>query len=66
MNRAVLSEMLHLFIALVLTIAVFRAAAWSYPVGRASLALVGWGTGLVVIAMSVPGLLRAWRKGRGA
>lgn len=64
MGRRTLAELLHLAAGLGVTAAVFRAAAWSYPVGRGTVRWVGWATMLVVLAMSIPPLRRARRVDR--
>lgn len=64
MNRAVVAELLHLAVGLLLTLALFRAAIWSYPQGAGSLEPVCLLTMLAMLAMSVPALIRAARQPR--
>ena len=64
MNRAVVAELLHLAAGLLLTLALFRAAIWSYPQGAGSLEPVCLLTMLAMLAMSVPALIRAARQPR--
>ncbi|WP_174296406.1 hypothetical protein [Sphingomonas bacterium] len=61
-----LAELLHLAAGLTVTAAVFAAGAWSYPVGRGTVRGVGWGTMLVVLAMGIGPLRRAWRQDRSS
>ena len=65
MGRASLTELFHLAFGMALTIALFRAAAWAYPIGAGTILGVGWGTTAVVLAMAVGPLVRAWRDERG-
>ena len=66
MRRPALDELFHLAFGVVLTTALFRAAAWAYPIGAGTILTVGWGTTAVVVAMAVGPLVRAWRKGRAS
>lgn len=72
MRRAVLIELAQMAGGLVLTGAVFRAAAWSYPQGADAIWTVGCGALAAVLAMSgyelrramasTPDRLEDWRK----
>ncbi len=64
-GRRTLAELLHLAAGLGVTAAVFAAGAWSYPVGAATVRLIGWATMLVVLGMGVGPLRRAWLADRG-
>jgi hypothetical protein len=46
------------------TFAVFRVAAWSYPIGRGVIGKVGWATLLLVLVMGAGPLRDAWRADR--
>ena len=62
MGRATLTELFHLILGVVLTVALFEAAAWAYPIGAGTIMAVGWATMATVLAMAVGPLARAWRK----
>jgi hypothetical protein len=62
--RRTLAELLHLAAGLALTVLIFRLAAWSYPLGRETIGLVGWGAAVVVLAMAIDPLRRAWAADR--
>lgn len=65
MGRVALNELFHLAFGVVLTLGLFRAAAWAYPIGGATTLAVGWGTTAVVLAMAVGPLWRALKADRG-
>jgi hypothetical protein len=59
MKRAVAAEGLHMLAGLVVTAAIFAAAAWSYPQGAGTIWWIGTATMAVVLAMSIAALRRA-------
>ena len=54
-------ELLHLAAGVVVTAAMFRAAAWAYPPADADFRWVGGATLAAVMAMGVRPLRGAWR-----
>lgn len=61
MRRAVAVEGLHMLTGLVVTAAIFAAAAWSYPQGARTIWWIGVATMTAVLAMSIAALRRAAR-----
>ena len=64
MGRASLTELFHLVLGMVLTAALFEAAAWAYPIGAGTILEIGWIMTVAVFAMAVGPLMRAWREER--
>ncbi len=66
MGRRSLTELFHLVVGVVVTVALFEAAAWAYPIGAGTILGVGWVTAAVVLAMAVGPLWRALKADRSA
>ena len=51
-------------LGVVVTAALFDAAAWAYPVGAETILAVGWATTAAVLAMAVGPFVRALKADR--
>ena len=65
MGRRSLTELFHLVLGVVVTVSLFEAAAWAYPIGAGTILSVGWITTAAVLAMALGPLWRALKAERG-